>query len=92
MKSVIVIAGPTGPTGTFQGVRILSAFTGPTGAFAQWSQLAGFTGPTGTFKTVYPTTDPKAKTVIIAGYAQGFRADTTQLRADTTATTADYSR
>ena len=74
-KQVRVIAGPTGPTGTFQGVRILSTFTGPTGTFPVWEQLAGPTGA-GIFETVYPigasayAEAPNGifKTVIIDGY------------------------
>lgn len=74
-KLVRVIAGPTGPTGRFQGVHILSAFTGPTGTFAQWGQINAAQqalGPTGTFETVYPIGATGAtgrhKTVIIPGY------------------------
>lgn len=75
MKTVRVIAGPTGPTGTMKGVRIFSNITGPTGLFAQWAQ-GGQGGPTGTFESVYPvgaTAYAAArtgtyKTVIIAGY------------------------
>ena len=74
-KNVRVLAGPTGPTGTVQGVHILSAFTGPTGLFAQWKQInaaqqAG--SPTGMFKEVYSLagTGPagRIKTVIIPGF------------------------
>lgn len=69
-KRVRVIAGPTGPTGTFQGVHILAAFTGPTGTYPQWAQQ----GPTGQgiFETVYVVGATGAtgrhKTVIITGY------------------------
>lgn len=83
LKKVRVIAGPTGPTGTFQGVRIFANITGPTGLYAQWQQVntqqmgTGMTGPTGgRYETVYPvgaTAYAQAptgtfKTVIIAGY------------------------
>lgn len=83
MKRVRVIAGPTGPTGTFQGVRIFANITGPTGLYAQLGQVnpqqmaTGTTGPTGArYETVYPI-GPTAyaqaptgafKTVIISGY------------------------
>jgi hypothetical protein len=75
MKQVRVIAGPTGPTGTFQGVRVLDAVTGASGQFAQWGQLAGPTGA-GIFETVWevgPSGYADAptgtfKTVIIDGY------------------------
>lgn len=74
-KQVRVIAGPTGPTGTFQGVRIFANVTGPTGLYPTWGQLAGPTGA-GIFETVYPVTAPQYaaaptgtyKTVIIPGY------------------------
>ena len=83
LKKVRVIAGPTGPTGTFQGVRIFANITGPTGLYAQWQQVnplqmaTGTTGPTGgRYETVYPvgaTAYAQAptgtwKTVIISGY------------------------
>jgi len=83
MKQVRVIAGPTGPTGTFRGVRIFANVTGPTGLYPQWGQInpqqmaTGTTGPTGSrYETVYPV-GPTAyaegatgtwKTVIIAGF------------------------
>lgn len=74
-KLVRVIAGPTGPTGTFEGVHILSAFTGPTGTFPVWGQINAAQqalSPTGAFKSVYPIagTGPagRVKTVIIPGY------------------------
>lgn len=82
-KQVRVIAGPTGPTGTFKGVRIFANLTGPTGLFSVWGQInpqqmaTGMTGPTGgRYETVYPV-GPTAyaeaptgtfKTVIIEGY------------------------
>ncbi len=74
-KQVRVLAGPTGPTGTVEGVHILAAFTGPTGTFAQWKQInaaqqAG--SPTGSFKEVYQRagTGPAGiiKTVVIPGF------------------------
>jgi len=83
LKKVRVIAGPTGPTGTFQGVRIFANITGPTGLYAQWQQVntqqmgTGMTGPTGgRFETVYPVTAPQYaaaptgtfKTVIMTGF------------------------
>lgn len=74
-KLVRVLAGPTGPTGTVEGVHILSTFTGPTGTLAVWGQVTAAQqagGPTGTFKEVYPLagTGPAGiiKTVIIPGY------------------------
>jgi hypothetical protein len=74
-KLVRVLAGPTGPTGTFEGVHILSAFTGPTGTFPVWGQINAAqqaAAPNGTFKSVYPLagTGPagRIKTVIIPGY------------------------
>lgn len=83
MKMVRVIAGPTGPTGTFEGVRIFPNITGPTGQYAQWAQIntqqmgTGMSGPTGgRYETVYPvgaTAYAEAPTgtfkiVIINGY------------------------
>jgi hypothetical protein len=74
-KLVRVLAGPTGPTGTVQGVHVLSNFTGPTGTFPVWGQVnaaqqAG--SPTGTFKEIYALagTGPagRVKTVIIPGF------------------------
>lgn len=75
-KLVRVLAGPTGPTGTIQGVHILATFTGPTGTFPVWGQINGAqqaASPTGTFKSVYPLPGPtgikgEIKTVIIPGY------------------------
>lgn len=71
-KIVIVLGGPTGPTGTFEGVNILGTFTGRTGQFPQWAQATGNTGPHGTFKSVYnigPTgVKGEIKTVIIPGF------------------------
>ncbi len=82
LKKVSVIAGPTGPTGTFEGVRIFANITGPTGLYPQWQQVngqqmgTGMTGPTGgRYQTVYPVGASFAnaptgtfKTVIISGY------------------------
>ncbi len=74
-KTVIVLGGPTGPTGTFKGVNILSVFTGATGEFAQWLQATGATGPNGTFESIYnigPTgLTGQHKNVIISGYSGG---------------------
>lgn len=74
-KIVIVLGGPTGPTGTFEGVNILGTFTGRTGQFPQWAQATGNTGPHGTFKSVYnigPTgVKGEIKTVIIPGFTSG---------------------
>lgn len=82
-KQVRVIAGPTGPTGTFQGVRIFPNITGPTGLYPQWKQInpqqmaTGTTGPTGgRYDSVYPISAVNYaaartgtfKTVIINGY------------------------
>lgn len=72
-KTVVVLAGPTGPTGTMKGVVILSAFTGFTGELAQWLQATGPTGGVhGEIERVYSiaNTGPKGvhKTVIIKGF------------------------
>lgn len=81
-KHVRVIAGPTGPTGTHQGVHILAAFTGLTGQFPQWQQISaaqqgtgttgGAVGASGRYEEIYPIagTGPagRIKTVIITGY------------------------
>lgn len=72
-KTVVVLAGPTGPTGNFEGVIIHSAFTGLTGQFPQWLQSTGATGGIhGELKRVYPlaNTGPNGvhKHVIIKGY------------------------
>jgi hypothetical protein len=60
-KQVRVIAGPTGPTGTFRGVQIFANVTGPTGLYPVWDQInpqqmgTGMAGPTGgRYETVYP--------------------------------------
>lgn len=79
-KTVVVVGGPTGATGTLEGVNILSTFTGPTGTFPVWGQATGPTGPNGTFKTVYQLspTGPlgRIKTVIIPGYSGSAGATT----------------
>lgn len=72
-KTVVVLAGPTGPTGNFESVIIHSAFTGLTGEIAQWLQATGPTGGIhGELKRVYPIgqTGPTGvhKHVIINGY------------------------
>ena len=83
-KHVRVIAGPTGPTGTFQGVRIFANATGPTGLYETRVQInpqqmgTGLTGPGptgGRYETVYPigasfvnAPTGTIKTIIIAGY------------------------
>ncbi len=75
-KSVRVLAGPTGPTGTFEGVHIFTGFTGPTGTFPIWNQINAAQqalSPTGTFKSVYPLAGATGKTgaiksVIISGF------------------------
>lgn len=74
-KSVRVLA-PTGPSGGFEKVHILSSFTGPTGTFPIWNQINATqqaASPTGTFKTVCDATgmtgpNGEIKTVIIPGY------------------------
>jgi hypothetical protein len=74
-KTVIVLGGFTGPTGTFKQVNILSSFTGPTGTFPIWNQATGPTGPNGTFESVInvgPTgIKGEVKTVIIPGFSAG---------------------
>lgn len=74
-KTVIVAAGPTGPTGLWKGVNILGAFTGVTGELSIWNQATGPTGPNGTFETIYnigPTgLTGGHKNVIILGYSGG---------------------
>jgi hypothetical protein len=71
-KTVVVLAGPTGPTGTFKGANILTHFTGVTGEHAFWLQATGATGPHGLLERVYnigPTGLTGAhKTVFILGY------------------------
>jgi hypothetical protein len=80
MKTVIILPGPTGPTGTFRGVNIVG--TGPTGAaknlFPTWAQYTGPTGAglaKGVFESVYnigPTgIKGEHETVIIPGFAGG---------------------
>ena len=72
MKTVIIINGPTGPTGTYKTVNILA--TGPTGShgiFPTWLQATGNTGPTGLFETVIDAGIAGLtgrETVIIADY------------------------
>jgi hypothetical protein len=82
-KLVRVLAAPTGPTGTMEGVRIFANVTGPSGLFAKWGQInpqqmaTGMTGPTGgRYQTVWAvgaTAYAQAptgtfKTVCIPGY------------------------
>lgn len=70
-KTVVVLPGPTGPTGTIKGVNILGAFTGATGQLPQWQQATGPTGANGTLERVYNSgtgATGKFKTVIISGY------------------------
>jgi hypothetical protein len=80
MKQVIILPGPTGPTGTFRGVNILG--TGPTGAaknlFPTWAQYTGPTGVIGVkgiIERVYnigPTgLKGEHETVIIPGFNGG---------------------
>lgn len=73
LKTVVVLAAPTGPTGTIKGVNILRAFTGATGQFAQWQQATGPTGGQGVLERVYnigPTgISGQHKTVIITGFS-----------------------
>jgi hypothetical protein len=77
-KTVIVLGGPTGPTGTIKGVNILKTFTGVTGEHAFWLQYTGGTGPKGILERVYnigPTgVSGEHKTVFILGFsgATGF--------------------
>jgi hypothetical protein len=74
-KTVVVLGGPTGPTGTIKGVNILSGYTGPTGNIAQWLQATGATGPSGVLEKVYnigPTgLTGGHKNVFISGFAGG---------------------
>lgn len=75
-KTVIVLGGPTGPTGTFEMVNIVPNFTGATGEIAQWRAATGATGPNGTFKSIVNIgpTGPNAskfKTAIIPGFSSG---------------------
>ncbi len=70
MRTVVVLAGPTGPTGTYERVNIFAAFTGATGQFEQCQQVAGASGPRGIISRVYPSGGPTAgvRNIIIAGY------------------------
>jgi hypothetical protein len=80
-KIVRVLAAPTGPTGTMEGVRIFANVTGGTGQYATWGQTGptgqALGGPTGTFKEVYPVgatafalaPTGTIKTVQIIGYS-----------------------
>ena len=73
LKTVVVLSGPTGPTGTIKGVHILSAFTGASGGHANWLQATGPTGVHGQLERVYNVTDGAGrtgahKTVIISGF------------------------
>lgn len=74
-KTVVVLPGPTGPTGTFKGVNILSAFTGASGELPQWQQATGASGPNGVLEKVYnigPTgIKGQHKNVIITGFNGG---------------------
>lgn len=55
-KTVVVVAAPTGPTGTYEGVHIILNRTGPTGGtghLPEWIQATGATGPHGGLQRVY---------------------------------------
>ena len=71
-KTVIVLSGPNGPTGTVKGVNIIKNFTGKTGQNPFWLQYTGGTGPKGILQRVYnigpPGVSGEHKTVIILGY------------------------
>lgn len=75
-KLVRVLAGPTGPTGTFRGVRIIANLTGPTGQNPVWGQINAAqqaASPKGAFESVYQVvgaTGPAhdIKTVTILGF------------------------
>lgn len=70
-KTVVVLAGPTGPTGTIKGVNIIKNVTGPSGTIPQWLQATGPTGANGTLERVYNSgtgATGKFKTVTILGY------------------------
>lgn len=72
LKTVVVLAGPTGPTGTIKGVNIITNITGASGEFAHWLQATGPTAPHGVIERVYnigPTgVQGEHKTVIIQGF------------------------
>lgn len=82
-KLVRVLAAPTGPTGTMEGIRIFKNITGPTGLYPKWNQInpqqmgTGMAGPTGgRYQTVWEVSSVQYaagktgtwKTVIINGY------------------------
>jgi hypothetical protein len=77
-KNVRVYAGPTGPTGNIQGVKIFPNFTGPTGTYKVCLQVNAAqeaNGPTGWCKKVYPLASQGATgvtgvhpAIIILGY------------------------
>jgi len=74
LKTVIVLAGPTGPTGTMKGVNIWTGMSGLSGGHATWLQYTGGKGPSGILERVYPLAADGAgftgahKTVFISGY------------------------
>jgi hypothetical protein len=75
LRTVVVVAVPTGPTGTYERVNIYAGFTGPTGptgasAFETCLQATGNTGVHGQFQRVYPSGGPTAgvRNIIISGY------------------------
>lgn len=73
-QRVIVLAGPTGPTGLYKRVNVYANITGASGQYQQCTQLAGPTGPTGTFKRVVSTGATfraGVKTIIIVGFTGG---------------------
>lgn len=70
-ENVVVLAGPTGPTGLYRSVNIYANVTGASGQYGHCTQLAGPTGPTGTFEQVInvgATFRAGLKTIIIAGF------------------------
>lgn len=78
-KTVNVLSGFTGPTGTFEFVNIIPNITGASGEIDKWLSLTGASGgasPKGTFKSVInigPTgpNPSKFKTATILGFSSG---------------------
>lgn len=72
LKTVVVLGGPTGPTGTVAGVKIFANITGASGQFAQRLQATGATGVHGQLKRVYNLVGVDVKgehrTIIISGF------------------------
>lgn len=71
-RSAYILTGPTGPTGLFETVNVVSS--GATGLFETVNRLTSFIGPTGTFPTLIGVTGASGagfRSIIIGGSPDG---------------------